>query len=38
MRQEKRPKVIIRVEKGVVEVGASDELPGEVVNLPGKSE
>ena len=38
MRQEKRPEVIIRAEKGVIEVGAYEELPDEVVNLPGKSE
>ena len=37
MRQEKRPEVIIRAEKGVIEVGAYEELPDEVVNLPGKS-
>ena len=40
-RQEKtntRPEVIITTEKVIVEVGAYDELPGEVVNVPGESE
>lgn len=38
-RQEKtntRPEVIITTEKVIVEVGAYDELPGEVVNVPGE--
>ena len=32
-----RPKVIISAEKVVIEVGAYDELPGKVVNVPGTS-
>ena len=33
-----RPKVIIRASKVILEVGAYDELPSEVVNLPDESE
>ena len=32
------PKVIIRASKVIIEVGAYDELPTEVVNLPDESE
>ena len=40
-RQEKtntRSEVIITTKKVIIEVGAYDELPGEVVNVPGESE
>ena len=33
-----RPQVIIRASKVIIEVGAYDELPSEVVNLPDESE
>jgi len=33
-----RSGVIIRTEEVIIEVGAYDELPGEVVNVPGESE
>ena len=33
-----RPKVIIRASKVIIEVGAYDELPSAVVNLPDESE
>ena len=32
-----RPKVIISAEKVIIEVGAYDELPGKVINVPGTS-
>ena len=33
-----KPKVIIRASKVIIEVGAYDELPSEVVHLPDESE